>query len=195
LGKTRRKTMRTTVLGIGIVFAAAALAPFAPAQARDRGDTVECASQDYARQRCDVPWRDARLEQQLSDTRCVRGQTWGIDRHGLWVDRGCAGRFEEVGGRDHDRHDRDRHDRDHDGDRNEWQPDPSWNQRFTVACESQDGRDHFCQVDLGGAGRASLERQLSDTRCIEGQNWGSNRAGIWVKQGCRAVFSIDRRWR
>jgi len=179
--------MRTTILGIGIIFAAAALAPFAAAQARD---TVECASQDYARQRCDVPWRDARLEQQLSDTRCVRGKTWGIDRHGLWVDRGCAGRFEEVGG-----HHRDHRDRDHDGDRAEWQPDPSWNHRFTVACESQDGRDHFCQVDLGGAGSASIERQLSDTRCIEGQNWGSNRAGIWVRQGCRAVFSIDRRWR
>jgi hypothetical protein len=187
--------MRTTVLGIGIVFAAAALAPFAAAQAREGGDSIECASQDYARQRCDVPWRDARLERQLSETRCVRGQTWGIDRHGLWVDRGCAGRFEEVGGRDHDRHDGDRHDRDHDGDRTEWQPDPSWNQRFAVTCESQDGRDHFCQVDLGGAGRASIERQLSETRCVESENWGSNRAGIWVKHGCRAVFSIDRRWR
>ena len=187
--------MRTTLLGIGIVFAAAALAPFAVAQAREGGDSIECASHDYARQRCDVPWRDARLERQLSDTRCVRGQTWGIDRHGLWVDRGCAGRFEEVGGRDHEHQDNDRHDRDHDGDRSEWQPDPSWNQTLTVTCESQDGRDHFCQVDLGGGGRASIERQLSQTRCVEGQNWGSNRAGVWVKQGCRAVFSIDRRWR
>jgi Protein of unknown function (DUF3011) len=184
--------MRTTILGIGIVFAAAALAPFAAAQAREGGDSIECASQDYARQRCDVPWRDARLERQISDTRCVRGQTWGIDRQGLWVDRGCAGRFQEVGGHDRDRHDRD-HDRD--GGRADWQPDANWNQSFTVACESQDGRDHFCQVDLGGGGHATLERQLSDTRCIEGQNWGSNRAGVWVKQGCRAVFSIDRRWR
>ena len=194
--------MRTRMLGLGIAFAAASLAPVAATQAQDRhhdGDAIECTSQNYARERCDVPWRDARLEQQLSDTRCVRGKNWGIDRHGLWVDNGCSGRFVEAGRRGHDHHDRDRdHDRDHDGDRREeggWQPEPSWNQRFTVTCESQDGRDHFCQVDLGGAGRASLERQISEARCIEGRTWGSNRAGVWVKDGCRGEFTIDRRWR
>jgi hypothetical protein len=193
--------MRTTVMGIGLIFAAATLAPSAGVQAQDRrhgGDeAVECSSQDFKRERCDVPWRDARLERQLSDTRCVRGQNWGIDRHGLWVDRGCSGRFVSADDRGHGR-DRDRHDYGRDNDRADaggWQPDPSWNQRFTVACESQDGQNHFCAVDLGGAGRASLARQLSQTRCVEGENWGSNRAGVWVSAGCRGVFTIDRRWR
>ena len=63
-----------------------------------------------------------------------------------------------------------------------------------MTCESQDGRDHFCQVDLGGGGHASLQRQISDARCVEGRSWGSNRAGVWVKDGCRGEFSIDRRW-
>jgi len=190
--------MRTRVLGIGIIFAAASLAPLTVAQAQDRrhdgGDAIECSSQNYARQRCDVPWRDARLDRQLSDTRCVRDKNWGFDRHGLWVDGGCSARFVEAG--DHDRSRDDRHDRDNERADNGggWRPEPSWNQRFSVTCESQDGRDHFCQVDMGGAGHASLERQLSDARCVEGRSWGSNRAGVWVKDGCRGVFSIDRRW-
>ena len=188
--------MRATVLGIGIFIAAANLAPIASVRAQehrhDGGDAIECSSQDFARQRCEVSWRDARLERQLSDTRCVRDKNWGIDRHGLWVDGGCSGRFVAVGDREHG------HDRDHDGDRDDerggWHPEPSWNQRFAVTCESQDGRDHFCQVDLGGGGHASLRRQLSDARCVEGETWGSNRAGVWVRQGCRGEFLIDRRW-
>jgi len=37
--------------------------------------------------------RDVRLQKNLSDTRCVRNDNWGIDRRGIWVDRGCAARF------------------------------------------------------------------------------------------------------
>lgn len=191
--------MRTTVMGIGFIFVAASLAASTGVKAQDRrhdrGDAVECSSQDFKRERCDVPWHDARLERQLSDTQCVRGQNWGIDRHGLWVDRGCSGRFvaadDRGRGRDHHEYGRD-HERDEAGG---WQPEPSWNQRFSVSCESQDGQDHFCQVDLGGAGRATLGRQLSQARCVEGETWGSNRAGVWVTQGCRGEFTIDRRWR
>ena len=61
------------------------------------GGEIECVSHDFAYTRCNVPWRDARIVRQLSDTACVRGQTWGLDREGLWVDRGCAARFVEAG--------------------------------------------------------------------------------------------------
>ena len=33
------------------------------------------------------------LVRQLSDSRCVQGQTWGWDARGVWVDRGCRGEF------------------------------------------------------------------------------------------------------
>ena len=180
------------VLLMGLVFAAG-FAPVPVVHAQEGHDAVDCVSEHHSRQRCEVPWRDARLVRQLSDTTCVRGENWGIDRDGLWVDRGCSGRF-VAAGRDHDRDerysDRDRHD-----DDRAWHPEPGWDRRFAVSCESQDGQNHFCQVDLGGGGRASLEQQLSKTPCIEGQTWGSNRAGIWVSQGCRGVFTVDRRWR
>lgn len=208
--------MRYKLLGISIALAATSLgyAAKAPAQEHSgREHSVECTSRGYARQRCDVSWRDARLERQLSNTACVRDETWGIDRDGLWVDGGCSGRFVAIRGDEHDRADYgsrgdderrdnerrgdDRRDGDRDDDhrRGEWQPDENWNQRFSVTCESQGGRYRFCQVDLGGGGRAELQRQLSSDSCVEGDSWGSNRAGVWVSQGCRGEFLVERRWR
>ena len=151
------------------------------------GDSVECRSSNYAFQRCQVPWRDARLVRQISNTQCVRGQNWGVDRGGLWVDRGCAGRFVDArGGYGGD---------DDEGYRGGWQPGPNWDHRFQIRCHSSGYQYSFCAVDLGRGGRAYLQRQESDADCIEGRTWGWNRAGIWVDQGCTGIFTIDRRWR
>jgi hypothetical protein len=40
-----------------------------------------------------------------------------------------------------------------------------------------------------------VARQISNSACVEGRNWGWNRAGVWVSEGCAAEFTIDRRWR
>ncbi len=144
------------------------------------GGAVDCRSSGYGQQRCPVPWRDARLIRQLSDTQCRRGQNWGIDRGGLWVDRGCAGRFVSADGP---------------GGGGAWQPGPGWNRRFDFSCGSPQFQRYFCQVDVGGAGRVYLAQQTSKAACIEGRTWGWNRAGVWVDQGCGAVFTVDRRWR
>jgi hypothetical protein len=146
------------------------------------GEPVDCRSSNYSFQRCPVPWRDARIVRQLSDTQCVRGMNWGVDRQGLWVDRGCGARFVASG----------RH-----GDYVEggWRPPSGWDQRFQVRCDSNDYQYNFCAVDMGGGGRARVERKISGAPCIEGETWGWNRAGVWVNQGCAAVFLIDRRWR
>lgn len=152
-----------------------------------QGGIVECRSSNYAFQRCPVPWRNARLVRQLSNTQCVRGQNWGFDRQGLWVDRGCGGRFVDARGG-------------HGGDRDDgyqgggWQPGPGWNQRFTVRCESYNGQSNYCAVDVGGRGRVYLQRQESSSPCREGYSWGWNRGGVWVAQGCRGTFTVDRRW-
>lgn len=147
-------------------------------------DAVDCKSNGYNLQRCPVPWREARLVRQYSSTQCIRGQNWGIDsRRGfIWVDRGCAGQFVDARG----------------GHRppppGPWQPGPGWDHRFTVRCESNGGQNHFCQVDVGGRGRVYLQRQESSSPCIEGRTWGWNRGGVWVAEGCRGTFTIDRRW-
>jgi hypothetical protein len=173
------------VVAAGLLPAAVVRAQYGPGY----GDEIECRSSGYNYQRCDVPWRDARLIRQLSDTQCLRGRNWGFDRRGfVWVDRGCVGRFAAAGG----------------GyyppgpgpgpTPPPWQPGPGWDQRFSIRCESNDGQNHFCQVDVGGRGRVYLERQDSRSPCNEGQTWGWNRGGVWVTQGCRGVFTIDRRW-
>jgi hypothetical protein len=62
---------------------------------RPKPRTVTCTSRDYGYQHCAVPtWgHDVRLERQISRQRCVRGDTWGVDWRGIWVDRGCNGEF------------------------------------------------------------------------------------------------------
>lgn len=59
-------------------------------------DSVTCASRDGRHTSC--AWDSNRgwpqLLQQLSDSPCIQGRTWGYDRrNGLWVDGGCRGRF------------------------------------------------------------------------------------------------------
>ncbi|HWW61683.1 MAG TPA: DUF3011 domain-containing protein [Thermoanaerobaculia bacterium] len=58
----------------------------------------------------------------------------------------------------------------------------------TVRCESNDGRYHECRAD--GYGRVMLTRQLSDTACVEGRNWGTRNGMVWVSGGCRADFQF-----
>jgi hypothetical protein len=59
------------------------------------GRTVTCKSERFRYNHCTVDRRGrrVRLERQLSDTPCRRGETWGLDREGIWVDRGCAAVF------------------------------------------------------------------------------------------------------
>lgn len=186
----------TALAAMTLLFVAAT--PIANAQDHFRGNAVECKSNDMGKTRCAVSWRDARLVDQLSDTHCVRGRNWDIDARGLWVDRGCSGRFVDAGRHEHDQADRgDHHDGNGDGDRRHqgWNPGADWDSRFNVACESKDYEYHFCAVDLGGAGHVSVARQISNSECIKGRTFGSNRAGVWVNHGCAAEFQIDRRWR
>ncbi|HET6545958.1 MAG TPA: DUF3011 domain-containing protein [Rhodanobacteraceae bacterium] len=153
----------------------------AHAQGR-RGGAVDCASRDYRPTHCSVPWRNAVLVRQTSSAACIEGRTWGVDRRGIWVDKGCSGEFAEArrgGGHG----------------QGAWRPGQGWDRTIAVRCDSNDFRYHFCQVDTGRGSRVTLHRQLSDTRCVEGRTWGWNRAGIWVNGGCSGLFHLERRWR
>lgn len=144
------------------------------------GQTVTCESSSNRPNRCRVPrqWDAARVAQQLSHTACTPGRTWGFDPGSVWVEGGCRARFAAAPR----------------GGGGGWQPGPNWNQNFIVSCGSPQYRYYFCQVDVGARGRVQLQRQNSSSRCIEGQTWGWNRAGIWVDKGCGAQFMVVRRW-
>jgi len=58
------------------------------------GGRVVCESNDYRYTYCPVPVRrDVDLVAQYSKSPCRFQSTWGYDRGGVWVDRGCAAEF------------------------------------------------------------------------------------------------------
>ncbi|MFY2765108.1 DUF3011 domain-containing protein [Arenimonas sp. MALMAid1274] len=140
---------------------------------------VRCESNDDRTRRCNVDTRGGvRIVQQDSRSPCIEGRTWGYDRRGIWVTRGCRARFEVGGGYGYGRPGYD------DGYR------PGYNRGAQVIrCESQDDRPRFCRVP-GGVRRADIVRRLSDSRCEFNYSWGFRRDGIWVERGCRAEFRV-----
>ncbi|HVR81024.1 MAG TPA: DUF3011 domain-containing protein [Luteimonas sp.] len=141
---------------------------------------LRCESTDGRYRQCSGDARGGvRLVRQLSDARCVEGRTWGMNRMGVWVDNGCRAEF-ETGYRGN----------------NGWgwgqsRPDDRYGQSSSgqsVRCESNDGRTNRCNLAVQGGVR--LQRQLSDSQCQQGLNWGWDRGGIWVSGGCRGEFAV-----
>ncbi len=60
-----------------------------------------------------------------------------------------------------------------------------------VTIESNDGKRVYRRVDHVGSVRIS--KRLSDKPCDYGRSWGYDRDGIWVDNGCRAVFEYETR--
>ena len=60
-----------------------------------------------------------------------------------------------------------------------------------ITCESHQVGVQACTTVIPGS-RVRLVKQLSDTPCVEGQNWGvdTKRNSIWISSGCRAVFDV-----
>jgi hypothetical protein len=63
-----------------------------------------------------------------------------------------------------------------------------------ITCESHQSQTEACGT-LQPGGNVRLVQQLSNTACVEGQNWGirtsPNHDAIWVSGGCRAVFDVQ----
>jgi Protein of unknown function (DUF3011)/Peptidase inhibitor family I36 len=92
---------------IGATFAFFVIPAFSAAQ-----QSVTCEANNENRKYCGSYDPDqVRLDRQISGSPCIEGQTWGVDRQGLWVQQGCRAVFiiRARGGYDHDRDDRDRH--------------------------------------------------------------------------------------
>jgi len=141
---------------------------------------INCSSDDGRRHYCSVDTHhaDVHMIKQRSDARCQEGYSWGHDRHGVWVDRGCRADFEIV----------DKHHRDNWGN-DGYRGGDDYNRRAgiqAITCSSDDMNRHYCPADTRGGVR--LYKQLSDSRCQEGSTWGYDDHGIWVDRGCRADF-------
>jgi hypothetical protein len=175
------------VLSGSIVVALLAVTvPVTDSFARD-GDrrTIRCESEAERHAYCRTNTQGrVELRKRLSKAPCIQYETWGADRDGggIWVRNGCRAEFtvsENRWGRgDDDDRGRGRgRRRDRDGD-------------VRVRCKSNDWAYNHCAVR--DPRRVRMVRQVSDTRCVEGSNWGTDRRGIWVDDGCEAEFEVDR---
>ena len=133
------------------------------------GNAVRCESNDGRPRTCATQWQGpSRLLKQLSSTACVQGTNWFMSRGQVTVSNGCRAEFgpgagNGSGGRD----------------------------SVSVRCESDDGRLRSCGGGLSG--RVELQRQLSNTACIQGSNFGLRNGSVWVDRGCRGDFLVQMR--
>lgn len=134
------------------------------------GQVITCSSNDGRRHYCGIDTsRGVRLSRQISGSACIQGQTWGYDRRGVWVDRGCRAEFFAGGGMG--------------GGRPPMQ---------IITCSSNDGRRNYCPLNGMDRNRIFMSRQISGSACVQGQTWGVDRRGLWVDRGCRAEFQVRR---
>ncbi len=147
--------------------AAAAFQNYGP-----QGQVMTCSSNDGKRHYCGVDTsRGVRLSRQISGSPCIQGQTWGHDRRGIWVDRGCRAEF--FAGRGG-------------GMR------PPGPPAQIIRCSSDDGRRNYCSLNGLDQRRIQMTRQISGSPCEQGRTWGVDRRGLWVDRGCRAEFQVRR---
>ncbi|HUL16112.1 MAG TPA: DUF3011 domain-containing protein [Terriglobales bacterium] len=127
-------------------------------------NSVKCESNNGRRNYCgQYNYDQVQLDRQISGSPCIEGETWGVDRDGLWVDRGCRAYFRIR---------------------------PGNGNATSVKCESNDERRNYC--GQYNHDQVQLDRQISGSPCIEGETWGVDREGLWVDRGCRASFTIRR---
>ncbi len=144
----------------------------------DGGDTFRCESSNNRTERCASSGRPEFIRQ-LSNTPCIRGQSWGTDSRGVWVRNGCRALFRTGGyGNGYGN--------------NGGYNNGGYGGSDLVRCESNDNRSHSCNFTGNTRGEVRLLRQLSGKPCVENQTWGRSRNGVWVTQGCRAEFVIGR---
>ncbi|HEV3207052.1 MAG TPA: DUF3011 domain-containing protein [Terriglobales bacterium] len=163
-------TTKTWVL-LGVVAAALFFTQRSSAQ------SISCSSDDGRRHYCPADTRGGvQLAKQRSDSPCNQGYSWGFDRGGIWVDRGCRADFivnaYQYGGGGG--------------------PYPGNSYQGgspTISCSSDDGGRHYCQADTRG--RVRLAQQRSQSPCREGYSWGQDGRGVWVDHGCRADFVVE----
>ena len=159
--------MLTTKAWVRLGLVVAALVIFGP---RSSAQTFSCSSDDGKRHYCPADTRGGvQLSRQRSESPCQQGYTWGFDRGGVWVDRGCRADFTVN----------------------------SYGYRVQEAVAEE--RSPVPPTMAGGTivaknlvdGRVRLVQQRSESPCREGYSWGSDGRGIWVDHGCRADFAVE----
>jgi hypothetical protein len=57
-----------------------------------------------------------------------------------------------------------------------------------LACASKAGERQVCAADTSGG--VALVRSTGTSDCLLGKTWGYDEAGVWVRDGCAAEFTL-----
>ena len=137
---------------------------------------AKCESWQHQYRRCPVPTDGNVALLRVEGGSCVQNQSWGFDRTSIWVNNGCRAVFGygitnagyPGGGR----------------------PGDGWAGRGgyggELRCESWQHQYRRCPANTGN--RVAI-RQVMGGDCVQGRSWGYDNAGVWVNNGCRAVFA------
>lgn len=175
-----------------------------------------CESRDRSTHYCPADTSGGvHLSAQYSKSSCRQGSSWGYDQRGIWVSNGCRAQFDIGSYRSNHGSNSDsaaaaalaigligavaiasKHDKDNRDDRDyDYQPYDthssysSYRADDHITCESRNNQRNYCRANLRHA-EVDIDRQLSRTTCRHGQNWGWDGGGVWVDDGCAAVFSV-----
>lgn len=176
--------MKTIKLAAAAI-AATALGALAPSQAAAQpAATVTCESRDGDRTWC---WatdtsRGVQLVEQMSDSRCVQGRTWGYTRERIWVSNGCRGRFRIAADGARDSNDGWLRNRDRDRDNGGWLGNRG-------SSRSLENAERVCE-------RAVQRRYDLNSRQVsvgESRRQGNRVRMEWRARGTSGVCVFDRR--
>ena len=155
----------------------------APAAAQGRPQQLQCSSYQFGPARCPIYIGRAGFVKavQITNQPCDQGRTWGWDANGIWVTGNCravfavfaansggGGGYPGNGG--------------YPGGGGGFPP-----QARQIACESWQFRAVTCPAETRGGVRLL---QQTGGICTQGQTWGFTPRGIWVNNGCRAIFAV-----
>jgi hypothetical protein len=171
--------MRMRAKAIGVLLSLLSLGEAAAAEASDKealpkGATPTIVVQCYAPQEgvgyCPTyAVGHVKLLRQFSKQRCRQYDSWGADGDGsgIWVAKGCRGRFMVERGRPF-----------------------ATGKSTAVTCTSEDWAYRHCATPTWGH-RIVVGKQLGDSACTRGTNWGFDWNGIWVNGNCAAEFRVE----
>jgi hypothetical protein len=124
---------------------------------------VTCESDRRRRKTCAADTSaGVQFVRSLGDRACHFGRDWGYDTTGIWVDRGCRAEFAV---------------------RDKAKP-----LLPTVACASKSRTRTHCPADTRYG--VALARFLGDEECTLDKTWGFDDDGVWVTNGCHALFAL-----
>jgi hypothetical protein len=192
-----------SAIALFLLVAASASSALAQGRHDQPNPSFQCASTNNDYVECRKPYRGpVELTQKYSQAGCAHGSSWGQSDDYVWVDRGCRALFTmfyppAASGRPPSSNrprppDYGSQRPPHYGDQRppgHGRPPHDDGRRRQIECESRRNRYQACDWPREWR-RPRLERQLSNSSCVEGRSWGySRRDGlIWVDHGCRAIF-------